>query len=84
MHEIFLNNDVARALKAGSQNLLSTQESIVAAYLMSGYRTDKLATVLCRSRNTIKRHVSNIKIKCDCDTHIELGSVLHSFLKNGP
>ena len=84
MHEMFLDKNIAVQLKIGSQNLLTTTESIVASYLMSGYKRDNIATTLCRSINTIKHHTTNIKIKCDCDTHIELGAILHGFLKNGP
>jgi len=84
MHKIFLDKNIPVQLKSGSQNLLTPTECIVASYLMSGYQRDNIAIELHRSVNTIKHHTTNIKIKCDCETHIELGATLHSFLKNGP
>ncbi len=76
--------DIALQLRAGSQNLLSNQESIVAAYLIMDYNTNEIAIKLCRAITTIKTQIISIKRKCSCKTHIKLGSILHGFLKNHP
>ena len=41
-------DNIAVQLRAGSQNLLSKQESIVAAYLIMDYSVKEVADELCR------------------------------------
>jgi DNA-binding NarL/FixJ family response regulator len=77
-------DNIAVQLRAGSQNLLSKQESIVAAYLIMDYSMPEVATQLCRTLSTIKTQKSSIKRKCNCRTSTKLGAVLQSFLKNHP
>jgi len=78
------DKDIAVQLRVGSQNLLSKQESIVAAYLIMDYNVQEVAVRLCRTPSTIKTHVGSIKRKCHCRTYTKLGAVLQSFIKNHP
>ncbi len=77
-------DNIAVQLRAGSQNLLSPKESIVAAYLMMDYNTKGISTALYREISTVKTQISSIKRKCKCKTNTKLGAVLYSFLKNSP
>ncbi len=50
----------------------------------SRQQVDDIADLLCRSRNTIKTHIKNLKRKCRCETGTRLGVVLQIFIKNNP
>lgn len=71
-------------LKEGSNGLLTRKESVIASYLVEDYTVNDISEILCRSRNTIKMHIKNIKRKCRCETRTRLGAVLQSFIKNSP
>ena len=77
-------DNIAVQLRAGSQNLLSPKESIVAAYLISDYDTKEIVIELGRASTTIKTQISSLKRKCKCKTFTKLGAVLQNFLKNSP
>lgn len=76
--------EVAEKLKRGSDRVLTAREALVASYLMFDYNTNDIAEFLCRSKNTIKMHIKNIKKKCNCETQTKLGAVLQNFIKNNP
>ncbi len=76
--------DVAYKLKEGSNGLLTNKESIIASYLMFDYTVIEIAKNLCRSDNTIKMHIKNMKKKCNCETLTKFGAILQSFIKNNP
>lgn len=76
--------EVAAKLKKGSEHVLTTREALIASYLMFDYNTNNIAVFLCRSKNTIKMHIKNIKKKCNCETQTKLGAVLQNFIKNNP
>lgn len=71
-------------LKHGSEGLLTKRESLIAAYLVSGYTVNEIAGFLSRSRNTIKMHIKNMKKKCKCETQTKFGAILQGFIKNHP
>lgn len=76
--------DVAIKLKNGSDHILTSKEALIAAYLMSDYTSNDIAELLCRSKNTIKMHIKNMKKKCKCETQTKFGAVLQEFIKNNP
>lgn len=76
--------NIAAQLQEGSKNLLTDKESIIASYLMHDYTVNEIAKLLCRSKNTIKIHIRNMKLKCNCETQTKFGAVLQSFIKNNP
>ena len=65
--------NTANNLKKGSGNLLTKKEALVASFLVSDYSVSKIAVALCRSRNTIKMHIKNMKKKCKCDNSNKIG-----------
>lgn len=79
-----LMSEVAVKLKNGSDHILTSRESLIAAYLMSDYTANDIAELLCRSKNTIKMHIKNMKKKCKCETQTKFGAVLQEFIKNNP
>lgn len=80
----YVQSEAAIKLKMGSDNLLTDKEAIIASYLMLDYTANDIAILLCRSKNTIKKHIINIKKKCRCETHTRLGAILQNFIKNNP
>jgi DNA-binding NarL/FixJ family response regulator len=76
--------DLAIKLREGSNSLLTDKESIVASYLIYDYSVNEIAQHLCRSKNTIKIHIRNMKKKCKCGTQTKFGAILQSFIKNSP
>ncbi len=76
--------NLVNKLKDGSGGLLSRKEAVVASYLVEDYTVDDIADLLCRSRNTIKTHIKNLKRKCRCETGTRLGVILQVFIKNNP
>lgn len=75
---------LVEALKEGSNGLLTRKEAVIASYLVEDYTVNDIADLLCRSRNTIKMHIKNIKRKCGCETRTRLGAVLQNFIKQDP
>ena len=82
MGEISVEEEIADRLRAGSENLLTKKEALIASCLISDLTVGKIAKKLCRSKNTIKIHMMNIKRKCHCKTQAKLGAILQGFLKN--
>lgn len=76
--------NLVHMLKEGSNGLLTRKEAVIASYLVEDYTVNDIADLLCRSRNTVKMHIKNIKRKCRCETRTRLGAVLQSFIKNNP
>ncbi len=79
-----LHVELAFNLKEGSHRLLTTKESIIASYLILDYTVNDIAILLCRSKNTIKKHIKNMKKKCNCATQTKFGAILQNFIKNNP
>lgn len=73
--------EAAAKLRKGSDHTLTTKESLIAAYLMFDYSVNDIAEFLCRSKNTIKMHIKNMKKKCNCETQTKFGAVLQEFIK---
>jgi len=74
----------AGKLQQGSHRLLTAKESLIASYLMFDYTVSEIAKCVCRSKNTIKMHIRNMKKKCKCETPTKFGAILQSFIKNSP
>ena len=75
---------LAAQLKKGCNDLLTDKQCLIAAYLILDYTVNDIAKLLCRSKNTIKMHIRNMKKKCHCETQTRFGAVLQSFIKNNP
>lgn len=86
MHDMsaLQERNLVEILKEGSNGLLTRKEAVIASYLVEDYTVNDIAEILCRSRNTIKMHIKNIKRKCRCETRTRLGAVLQSFIKKSP
>lgn len=82
--QCLLELESAAQLKKGAKRLLTDKEVLIASYLLSDYTISQIAKQLCRSNNTIKMHIKNIKRKCRCETQARLGAVLQIFFKNTP
>lgn len=74
--------NTANTLKNGSDGLLTKKEALVASFLVSDHNVNEIAEALCRSRNTIKMHIRNMKKKCKCGTQTRFGAILQGFIKN--
>lgn len=64
---------LAITIREHSHFSLTPQESIIAAYLLSGVCCKQTAQLLSRSESTIRKHLQNIKRKYKCRTSVQLG-----------